>query len=252
MGYSIPVIVVGEITPNGHSEKTKGTGSNSSSAALSEVIREKGEPSWEKLDGDGNPLWGYTTESGTIDWYDSEGKRSPAMSAKTTTAAPGNYSKGTPINGNGGHWSDKRGNSMWIPDPDYTPPPKNNTKKPYNNPDGLTWSGILSKYGIEGIHFRYGEPDFSSVSKGKVKIDNFSTERHGKTGNFDKAAEKLATLRGCTKQDVKIWMEENNYTWHECSDCKTMQKVPNEIHANIHHDGGIAKAKNDSSSGEAI
>ena len=37
--------------------------------------------------------------------------------------------------------------------------------------------------------------------------------------------------------------KENNYTWHESRDMSTMQKVPNEIHANIPHSGGVSKAK---------
>ena len=30
-------------------------------------------------------------------------------------------------------------------------------------------------------------------------------------------------------------------TWHECANCKTMMKVPTEIHGNIIHSGGISE-----------
>ena len=140
-----------------------------------------------------------------------------------------------PIEGNGGHWEGERGNSTWFPD-------RNEVPKIYN-PDGLTWGQILDKYGIDGIPFKDGEPDFSDISKDDVEIDDFSENRYGKGGNFDQATEKLAEQRGCTKEEVKEWMKENNYTWHEKSDCKTMQKVPSEVHTNIPHEGGISQVK---------
>ena len=145
--------------------------------------------------------------------------------------------KGCPIEGNGGHWEGERGNSKWFPNRDEIP------KNPLTNPDGLTWGQILDKYGIDGIEFKNGEPDFSPVAKGTVEIDQFTDNRYGKGGNFDQACEKLAEQRGCTKEEVKAWMKENKYTWHERSDCKTMDKVPTEIHGNIRHSGGISEAK---------
>lgn len=145
--------------------------------------------------------------------------------------------KGCLIEGNGGHWEGERGNSKWFPNRDEIP------KNPLTNPDGLTWGQILDKYGIDGIEFKNGEPDFSPVAKGTVEIDHFTDNRYGKGGNFDQACERLAEQRGCTKEEVKVWMKENKYTWHERSDCKTMDKVPTEIHGNIRHSGGISEAK---------
>ena len=145
--------------------------------------------------------------------------------------------KGCPIEGNGGHWEGERGNSKWFPNRDEIP------KNPLTNPDGLTWGQILDKYGIDGIEFKNGEPDFSPVAKGTVEIDHFTDNRYGKGGNFDQACERLAEQRVCTKEEVKAWMKENKYTWHERSDCKTMDKVPTEIHGNIRHSGGISEAK---------
>ena len=149
--------------------------------------------------------------------------------------------KGCPIEGNGGKWEGERGNSMWLPDKNEIP------KNPLTNPEGLTWETILNKDGTDGINFVDGEPDFSPVSKGTVEIDNFTDNRYGKGGNFDQACEKLAEKRGCTKEEVKAWMKENKYTWHERSDCKTMDKVPTEIHGNIRHSGGISEIKSNNS-----
>ena len=141
---------------------------------------------------------------------------------------------------NNGKWSGEAGNSKWIPDGDYIPPEKSkNPDKPYSNPDNLTWKEILNKYGIAGVSFKNGFPDFSEISKGTVEIDGFETGGNTeKNRNFKKADIELAKQKNCSPEDVKKWREENNYTWHECEDKKTMQKVPNEVHANVPHDGG--------------
>ena len=139
-----------------------------------------------------------------------------------------------------GEWGGERSNSKWYPDPDYTPPEKSrNPEKPYSNPDNLSWKELLDKYGIDGIEFRDGFPVFDDISRGTVEIDDFETGgSDAKDRNFKRADIAMAEQRGCTPQEVREWREKNNYTWHECEDKRTMQKVPNEIHANIPHDGG--------------
>jgi hypothetical protein len=133
---------------------------------------------------------------------------------------------------NNGSWEGDRGNSKWIPNPDFVPNKA--------NPEGKTWSEILDKYGIDGINYKDGEPDFSEISKGTVEIEPFSDSR---TDNFDKADIELVKQRGCSPEEVAKWRKENGYTWHECKDMKTMQKVPSEVHNNIPHSGGISEAK---------
>ena len=131
-----------------------------------------------------------------------------------------------------GQWEGERGNSKWKPDDDYVPQKQ--------NPEGKTWGDILKDQGIDGINFKDGEPDFSSISKGDVEIDDFSSSRDD---NFDKADIELAKKRGCSPEEVAKWRKENGYTWHECRDMKTMQKVPSIVHNNVSHRGGISEAK---------
>lgn len=140
---------------------------------------------------------------------------------------------------NGGEWSGEPGNSTWKPDRDVSPSDRN-----YSNTEGKTWGEILDEYEIDGIPFNDGEPDFSEVSKGTVEIDEFSDARYGAGGNFDQADKKLAQQRGCTKEEVRQWRADNNYTWHERSDCRTIDKVPREVHGNVSHSGGISKMRN--------
>lgn len=139
-----------------------------------------------------------------------------------------------------GEWVGEPGDSTWKPDPEYIP------KK--HNEDGKSWEEILYKYNIEGIEFKEGEPDFTPISEGTVEIKDFTGDRNA---NFTQADEKLAeqwTAEGkdgkvWTAQDIKEYRKENSLTWHERSDMKTLDLVPQEIHGNISHHGGIAKTK---------
>ena len=139
-----------------------------------------------------------------------------------------------------GIWTGERGNSDWIPNADYIPPGKN-AGDGGTNPDKKNWGQIFKKYKIEKITFKDGDPDFSPVSKGEVKIDDFSTDRDY---NFSQADEKLAKEKGYSPEEVEKWRKENKYTWHELRDCKTMQKVPREVHNHVEHSGGISELKN--------
>ncbi|MBD5437591.1 MAG: hypothetical protein HDR37_03315 [Treponema sp.] len=43
---------------------------------------------------------------------------------------------------------------------------------------------------------------------------------------------------------LTIIREKNKYIWHECSDCKTLMKVPTVSHGNVVHTGGISVENN--------
>lgn len=135
-----------------------------------------------------------------------------------------------------GEWDGEIGNSKWMPKPDFIPK--------VINPENKTWKQILDKYGIDGIEFKDGYPDFSKISKGEVKIDDFTDDR---SSNFAQADEKLAEKWDCSPEEVEKWRKENGYTWHECENCKTMQLVPSEVHGNIPHSGGISEYKKQNS-----
>lgn len=131
-----------------------------------------------------------------------------------------------------GQWTGERGDSVWKPNRDYVPS--------VYNPEGKTWGQILDENNTEGIPFKDGEPDFKDLSKGTVEVKEFSDRRDV---NFHRADEALAQQRGCTIDEIQEWRDENDLTWHECSDCKTMQAVSSELHDNIPHSGGISRIK---------
>lgn len=133
-----------------------------------------------------------------------------------------------------GKWEGEKGNSKWIPNRDIVPIGKG------TNEMELTWGEILDKYGIDGVEFKDGVPDFSKLSKETVEIDGFTDDRRV---NFKKADIEAAEKRGCSPQEVKEWRKENKYTWHEKNDCKTIEKIPAEVHGNIPHTGGVSEYK---------
>ncbi|SFA79855.1 HNH endonuclease [Azotobacter beijerinckii] len=142
-----------------------------------------------------------------------------------------------------GTWEGRRGDSNWQPNPEHVPVPKSKGESGgYNNPDNKAMGEILKKYDIEGVPFKDGHPDFSEVSKGEVKVDEFTPRREK---NFQQADIKLAEQKGCSPEDVQKWRKGNGYTWHELEDMQTMQKVPHEVHANIPHEGGISAKKSE-------
>lgn len=148
--------------------------------------------------------------------------------------------KGIPLDGHGGNYLGEKGNSFFKLDKEFIP------TNPLTNPNNLSLGQICSKYNIEGINFKNGQPDFSPISKWEVKIENFSENRYGKGGNFDQALDKLVEITGMNKKSIKKWMIDNKYTFHECTDCRTMQCVPTEVHGNIRHSGGVSAFKSQS------
>ena len=140
--------------------------------------------------------------------------------------------RNTPIEGHGGHWGGDRGDSTWYPNRDETP-------KKYN-PDNKTWDEILDENKIDGVEFQDGEPNFTEASLATVEIDDFTEDR---SDNFDQADEELSEQWDCEPGDVAAFRKSDKYTWHECKDCETMEMVPSELHNNIPHRGGVARAK---------
>jgi filamentous hemagglutinin len=125
----------------------------------------------------------------------------------------------TPTNNANGEWVGYRGESTYIS----------------NKPEV---KALLDKEGVVGIKYNNGIPDFSPVSKGQVEIKGMTANR---AKNFDKADAALAEQRGVTPKEIKQWRAENNLTWHECNDTRTMQVVPSEINGTFGHLGGVGE-----------
>lgn len=132
-----------------------------------------------------------------------------------------------------GEWTGDRGESTYIPSDEEI-------KK------------LLAQFGLEGIEYKDGIPDFSMCSACTVEIENMSENRYGKDGNFAQCDAKCAEQwnkegrdgkNDWTARDVKEWREANGYSWHERNDMKTCDLIPTEINDYFGHLGGVAECK---------
>lgn len=124
-----------------------------------------------------------------------------------------------------GKWTGERGNSIFIS-------------------DDIRVKSILDAYGVNGVEYKNGMPDFSPFAKCELTIDDMTDSR---PHNFAEADKKLAEYlskngKQCTAQDVANWREANGYTWHELNDLRTMQLIPSNINMPIFkHLGGCGE-----------
>lgn len=147
-----------------------------------------------------------------------------------------------------GHWTGERCDSVWIPDDDYTPPDKTGQ---YNNLHNLTWREIKCKHGFAGLRCECGRFRFEDIAWHSVKLPNFAelVTSPDRKALHEAAFVELARQLGKSVEEVKTIKEsandhspmgQKNLTWHEDVDCETLYLVPQEIHGNIIHFGGLA------------
>lgn len=145
-----------------------------------------------------------------------------------------------------GRWSGEPYNSTWIPDDDYTPP-----NKSYSNLHNLTWREIKRKHRFNGLRCERGRFRFQDIAHYSVKLPNFAelVDSPNREALHEAAFAALARQLGKTVEEVKAIKEsandrtamgQKNLVWHEDPDCETLYLVPQEIHGNITHFGGIA------------
>ena len=135
--------------------------------------------------------------------------------------------------GERGQWEDVRGESTFYP--------SNSLMK-----------SLLKEFGLEGIQYTHGIPDFLKCSACTVEIDNMTEKRHGIEGNFAQCDQKCADMWNkdgqdgkddWTARDVQKWREENGYSWHERNDMKTCDLIPTKVNDYFGHLGGVAECK---------
>ena len=165
-----------------------------------------------------------------------------------------------------GRWSkpEKAGNSVWFPDMNSVPEKSNDPVKPYTfrqlvminfNKDysGIGFSGVriaalklnlsLLAMGVKGIRFMDYEPDFSPFAIATVKLKDYLTGRYGGEGTMPEADKVLAEKLRRTEDQIRQWINDNQYVWHERRDGRRVDLVCHDIHTNMPHTGGIAANK---------
>lgn len=136
-----------------------------------------------------------------------------------------------------GTWEGIRGESKFLPE-------DNETKQ------------CLEKYGIDGIEYKNGIPNFDPITLEKVKIDmgvnRFSIFDGDRTilGNYEKADNALAEKWNAnkkdgkedwTKNDIKSWVREEGLVRHENNDMTTVSYMPRKPHHDFTHLGGVSE-----------
>ena len=118
-----------------------------------------------------------------------------------------------------GKWTGDRGESKFIPsDPKM--------------------KAFLKQYGLDGIIYKNGVPDFTPFAETQVTLFNMHGGEYGRDFNFPEA-DKLAGP-GHTQADIEA-AKGIQYTWHECNDMKTMQLIPYYINNYFGHMGGVGE-----------
>lgn len=165
-----------------------------------------------------------------------------------------------------GRWADPQipGNSVWFPDMECVPNSANDPLHPrkwkrlvmahFFRP--VTLRGIsairaatlkinllLLAQGVIGVRFRNNEPDFAPFALATVRVDSFMDTRYGSEGTMHAADKALARRLGITEGEVRQWINDNQYVWHERQDGRRIDLLCHDIHGNIPHSGGIAANK---------
>lgn len=140
-----------------------------------------------------------------------------------------------PLDGLRGQWTPTRGESRFIPSDETDA--------------GRAARDRLVEKGMDGIEYKNCEPDFSRCAEATVTIDNMTEYRYG---NFCQADEKCAEQWNDSRRDgrsdwqaseVRDWRHENDLTWHERSDTRTMDLVSYDIHSYFGHSGGCSECR---------
>lgn len=92
---------------------------------------------------------------------------------------------------------------------------------------------LLRKYGLKGVTYHNGVPDFSPFAFTSVEIFNMYGGKNGRNYNFPNADGILGARYGLTEAEMKNVREWLGYTWHECNNMTTMQMIPKEINGTL-------------------
>ena len=137
--------------------------------------------------------------------------------------------------------------------------PKNNSKRGFwTGPRGestyipidcqIEINHLLKQFGIIGITYIYGFPDFETCSIATVKILDMNTSRYHNFKQCDKACSIYWNkIHFCqtlwTPNLVKSYRKTNHLTWHERNDCTTCDLIPTKINPFFFHLGGVAQCR---------
>jgi hypothetical protein len=98
-------------------------------------------------------------------------------------------------------------------------------------------------FGLAGVRFINNEPQFWSYAIATVKLQEYRDTRYGSEGTMPEADNVLAGRLGVSVSEVRQWINDNQYVWHERQDGRRIDLLCHDIHGNIPHTGGISVNK---------
>lgn len=145
-----------------------------------------------------------------------------------------------------GEWSDetKAGNSDFLLSDDAEIKWNKNGSHSCTGKELKEW--MEENYGVSSVSYSHKEPDFSPFEDkdiGEIVVDKMSTERTGESGTFKQAEEIAAERMNISVPELREYMSENELTWHECGDRRTIRAIPTRINSAYKHSGGISIEK---------
>lgn len=140
-----------------------------------------------------------------------------------------------PLDSNRGHWKDGvRGEGIFVIHDDA---------EFHYNGHTITGAEFKALYGVEGIEYHNSEPDFSPFYMNDPYVDTVVFENsisHDREQTHKDALSFLSEKKGISKSDIKKYMKQNELTFHELDDRKTVVVIPAWINAIFTHTGGTS------------
>lgn len=115
--------------------------------------------------------------------------------------------------------------------------PINTTNTDYVEPDVF----IRFQYLDIIIEAKYSERVGQYCEQWRNEIISYHNEYGSNRGPLQERAFEILAKQfpDYDAESMKKMKENNRWVWHEDTDCKTMYLVPQEIHNNLHHFGGV-------------
>lgn len=145
-----------------------------------------------------------------------------------------------------GKWRDAEqpGNSAFELDDAAIITYRNKAEQQYASISGAELKEWMKeKYGVTSVDYERNEPNFAPFEDsvlGHVELEDFSIHRDQKEGTFFQARQVVSERTGMSTTEIDQYMRDNNLTWHECGDCKTVRAIPTVINTAFKHTGGIS------------
>lgn len=143
-----------------------------------------------------------------------------------------------PLNSDRGYWKDGvRGEGLFV---------IHDAAEFHYNGHTITGAEFKAMYGVEGIEYHNSEPDFSPFYLNNSYVDTVVFENgisHDRDQTHQAALSYLSEKKGRSKAAIEKYMKQNEFTFHELDDRKTVVVIPSCLNSIFTHTGGTGLEK---------